>query len=225
MKILIIEDEVKLAKFLKKGLEQAGYIADYSNNGSKGLEMACMNNYDLIILDLMLPSQNGFEILKNFADFNILTPVIILSALSDTATIIKGLDSGAQDYIKKPFELDELLARIRLIQRKSLAITKSVLKVEDLEINLHSREVIRSGKIITLSNREFALLELFMSNVNKVITKALISEKIWEADFDMSSNVIEVTVHQLRKKVDKGFNSQLIHTVVNVGYILKTENK
>ncbi|MFN8672307.1 MAG: response regulator transcription factor [Candidatus Sericytochromatia bacterium] len=223
MKILIIEDEIKLAKFLKKGLEQAGYISEVANNGSVGLEMAYINNYDLIILDLMLPGQNGFEILKNLNDFKITTPTIILSAIGDTATVIKGLDSGAFDYIKKPFELDELLARIRLIQRKTLTTASNILKINDLELNLHTREVKRANKNIVLSNREFALLELFMTNINKIITKTQISEKIWESDFDMSSNVIEVTMHQLRKKMDKGFTLQLIHTIVNVGYILKFE--
>jgi two-component system OmpR family response regulator len=225
MKILVIEDEIKLAEYLKKGLEQAGHIVDLSHNGPAGLEMAYMNNYDLLILDLMLPGQNGFEILKNLQDFSINTPVIILSALSDSENIIKGLDNGALDYIKKPFIFDELLARIRIIQRKSLSLQKPVLKADELEINLISREVKRDGKEIILSNREFALLELFMVNVNKVVTKQLIAEKVWEVDFDMGSNVIEVTVYQLRKKINKGFTKQLIQTVVNVGYILKSENK
>lgn len=223
MKILIIEDEIKLAQFLKKGLEQAGHIADCCNNGTIGLEMAYVNNYDLIILDLMLPGQNGYEILKNMRDFKLLTPVIILSALNSTENVIKGLDSGAFDYIKKPFDLDELLARIRLIQRKNSSESDTVLKFEGIEMNLISREVKRSEKNISLSRREFSLLEFFMNNINKIITKTQISEKVWESDFDMSSNVIEVTVYQLRKKIDKGFDTPLIHTIVNVGYIFRTE--
>ncbi len=223
MKILIIEDEIKLAQFLKKGLEQAGHIADCCNNGTIGLEMAYVNNYDLILLDLMLPGQNGYEILKNMKDFKLLTPVIILSALNSTENVIKGLDSGAFDYIKKPFDLDELLARIRLIQRKNSSESDTVLKFEGIEMNLISREVKRSEKNINLSRREFSLLEFFMNNINKIITKTQISEKVWESDFDMSSNVIEVTVYQLRKKIDKGFDTPLIHTIVNVGYIFRTE--
>ncbi|MBC7474276.1 MAG: response regulator transcription factor [Candidatus Sericytochromatia bacterium] len=223
MKILIIEDEIKLAQFLKKGLEQAGHIADCCNNGTIGLEMAYVNNYDLIIIDLMLPGQNGYEILKNMRDFKLLTPVIILSALNSTENVIKGLDSGAFDYIKKPFDLDELLARIRLIQRKNSSESDTVLKFEGIEMNLISREVKRSEKNISLSRREFSLLEFFMNNINKIITKTQISEKVWESDFDMSSNVIEVTVYQLRKKIDKGFDTPLIHTIVNVGYIFRTE--
>ncbi|MEK7433877.1 MAG: response regulator transcription factor [Cyanobacteriota bacterium] len=223
MKILIIEDEIKLAQFLKKGLEQAGHIADFCNNGTEGLEMLYRNDYDLVLLDLMLPGQNGFEILKNMNDFKLFIPVIILSALSDTENVIRGLDNGALDYIKKPFEFDELLARIRLIQRKNMNVTNTVLKYHDLEINLINREVKRLDKNINLSRREFALLEFFMNNINKIITKTQISEKVWESDFDMSSNVIEVTVYQLRKKIDKGFETPLINTIVNVGYIFKAE--
>ena len=221
MKILLIEDEIKLAKFIKMGLEQAGYIVDMVYNGSKGMDMAAANLYDLIILDLMLPGQNGFEILKNLNAFNIHTPVIILSALTDTDKVITALDSGALDYIKKPFELDELLARIRIIQRKQAGVSTSVLKVADLAIDLLSREVTRNNTQIALSNREFALLELLMSQANKLVTKNYIAEKVWEADFDMGSNVIEVHVYQLRKKVDKGFDEPLIHTIVGAGYMLK----
>ena len=224
MKILIIEDEIKLALSIKKGLDQSGYLTEISNNGTEGLEMAYLNNYDLILLDLMLPGQNGFEILKNLQAFNINTPVIILSALSDTDNVIKGLDSGALDYIKKPFELNELLARIRIIQRKTSLNNTSILKVDTLELNLIKHEVKREGKLINLSNREFSLLELLLSNPNKIITKLQISEKVWESDFDMNSNVIEVTMYQLRKKINKGFEKQLINTVVNVGYVLKDKD-
>lgn len=221
MKILLVEDEVKLAAFIQQGLEQAGYITDMVHDGAKGLEMIAGGLYDLMILDLMLPGQNGFEVLKNMQQFSIATPVIILSALTDTDKVISGLDAGAVDYIKKPFELNELLARIRTVQRKQAGSVTPVLKVEDLSMDLISREVLRSEKRIQLSNREFALLELLMSQANKVVTKSQIAEKVWEVDFDMGSNVIEVHIYQLRKKIDKGFDLPLLHTIVGVGYSLK----
>lgn len=221
MKILLIEDEIKLAQFIKLGLEQAGHIADIVHDGAKGLEMAAVNLYDLLILDLMLPAQNGFEVLKNLNNFQIYTPVIVLSALTDTEKVISALDAGALDYIKKPFELDELLARIRIVQRKNAGADQSELKAEDLTLNLITREVQRADKKIQLSNREFALLELLMSQTNRLVTKNQIAEKVWEADHDMGSNVIEVHVYQLRKKIDKGFEKQLIHTIIGAGYMLK----
>lgn len=221
MKILVIEDEVKLAFFIKKGLEQAGHVADMVHDGAKGLEMASVNDYDLLILDLMLPGQNGFEVLKNLQDFSIETPVIILSAISDTEKVVKGLDAGAVDYMKKPFEFGELLARIRNVQRKTNGTRQAALKVNGLEMNLLTREVKRDGKNIELSNREFALLELLMAQANRLVTKNQIAEKVWEADFDMGSNVIEVHIYQLRKKIDKGFEEQMLHTLVGAGYMLK----
>ena len=221
MKILVIEDEVRLAKFVKMGLEQAGYVVDLAHDGAKGMEMAAVNLYDLIVLDLMLPGQNGLEILKNMQSFHITTPAIILSALTDTEKVISGLDAGALDYIKKPFEFDELLARIRAVQRKQAGAITSVLKVGDLKMDLISREVSRDSKKIALSNREFALLELLMSQANKVVTKNTIAEKVWEADYDMGSNVIEVHIYQLRKKLDKEFEEPMLHTLVGMGYMLK----
>ena len=223
MKILLIEDEVKLAGFISAGLTQAGHICDQMSDGTKGLEAAMVNNYDLILLDLMLPSINGFDVLKNLKSFNSLTPVIILSALSSTENVITGLDLGAIDYLKKPIELDELLARIRALQRRTLNQATSKLKIKDLMVDLLKREVTRNNKKINLSNREFALLEFLMSNANHVVTKTQILEKVWEINFDPGSNVIEVHLYQLRKKIDKGFDEQLIHTVVGRGYVLKGE--
>src|ERR1700761_975423 len=171
MKILLVEDEIKLAGFLAAGLRQAGHLCDHYSNGSKGLEAAMNGEYDLVILDLMLPSMDGFEILKNMRSFKNNTPVIILSALNDTDQIIKGLDLGAMDYIKKPFDLNELLARVRAVQRRQLDLFLPVLRIADLEINLLSRETKRAGRSIVLSNREFGILELLMTHANKVVTK------------------------------------------------------
>lgn len=221
MKILIIEDELKLAGFIADGLAHAGHICDHISDGNSGLETAMTGSYDLILLDLMLPALNGFEVLKNLRSFNNPTPVIILSALNDTENVIKGLDLGASDYLKKPFDLDELLARVRSVQRRMLAQGTLKLKVADLQVDLLSREVCRQGKQVILSNREFTLLEFLLSNPNKVVTKTQILEKVWDMNFDPGSNVVEVHLYQLRKKMDRGYSEELIQTVIGRGYILK----
>lgn len=221
MKILLVEDEKKLGGFISCGLQQAGHICDHVADGSEALEAAMLNGYDLILLDIMLPSMNGFEVLGNLRNFNNNTPVIILSALNDTENVIRGLDQGAIDYLKKPFELDELLARVRTVQRRSLPQESLKVSVDDLSIDLLSREVVRNQKKITLSNREFALLEFLVKNINKVVTKNQILEKVWEINFDPGSNILEVHLYQLRKKMDKGFDKQLIHTLIGRGYVLK----
>jgi DNA-binding response OmpR family regulator len=221
MKILLIEDEMKLAGFLSSALRQAGHLCDHFTNGSKGLEAAMIGEFDLVILDLMLPTLDGFEILRNMRNFKNKTPVIILSALSDTDQIIRGLDLGAIDYIKKPFDLNELLARVRAVQRRQTDQFSPLLRIDDLEINVLTREVSREGQPILLSNREFGILELLMSQVNKVVTKTQILDKVWNIDFDPGSNVVEVHVSQLRKKIDKGFEVPLIQTIIGRGYTIK----
>ncbi|WP_029283632.1 response regulator transcription factor [Pedobacter sp. R20-19] len=222
MKILLIEDEIKLAGYIKMALEQAGYVVDHEADGTIGLQTAMVNHYDLILLDLMLPSQNGFDILSNLRSFDNYVPVIIISALGTTEQVIKGLDAGANDYLKKPFEMDELLARVRVLQRQHTPKSLSKLKVEDLEIDLLSRVVKRGEKTIALSNREFLLLEMLMINPDKIITKTQILDKVWNMSFDPGSNVIEVHLYQVRKKINEGFEHQHIQTVINRGYILKT---
>ncbi|QEM10006.1 response regulator transcription factor [Mucilaginibacter rubeus] len=223
MKILLIEDELKLAGFITDGLKHAGHVIDHAADGSKGLETAMAGSYDLILLDLMLPAMNGFEVLKNLRSFHNQTPVIILSALNDTEHVISGLDLGAIDYLKKPFDLEELLARVRSVQRRSLAQGGLKLQVSDLKVDLLSREVCRAGKQVILSNREFSLLEFLLSNPNKVVTKSQILEKVWDMNFDPGSNVVEVHLYQLRKKMDRGYETELIQTVIGRGYILKGE--
>lgn len=225
MKILLVEDEVRLAEHVSKGLEQAGHIVDTASNGSIALEYASTTAFDLILLDLMLPGQNGFEVLKNLRDFNIRIPVIILSALSNTEHVIKALNDGALDYIRKPFDFEELLARIGVIGRKTMTQQSTKLIVAGLEMDKMKHEVSRDGKKIELTNREFALLELFMSNPDKLISRTQIAEKVWEVDFDMGSNVIEVHIYQLRKKINKGFETELIRTVVGRGYVLESNTQ
>jgi DNA-binding response OmpR family regulator len=223
MKIVLIEDEIKLAGFLASALRQAGHLCDHFTNGSQGLEAAMVGEYDLMILDLMLPTLDGFEVLRNMRNFQNKTPVIILSALGDTDQVIKGLDLGAIDYVKKPFDLNELLARVRAVQRRQTDQFSPLLRIADLEINILSRETRREGHPILLSNREFGILELLMTHANQVVTKTQILDKVWNVDFDPGSNVVEVHLYQLRRKIDKGFEQPMIQTVIGRGYTIKGE--
>ncbi|GAB3833539.1 response regulator transcription factor [Hymenobacter jeollabukensis] len=223
MRILIIEDEARLASFVRQGLSQAGHVADVADNGATGLEMAAATPYDAILLDLMLPGQNGFEVLRNLREFGLRAPVIILSALSGTEHVIRGLDAGAVDYLRKPFEFDELLARLRAVQRTAGAAAEApVLRLADLELDLVHRRVSRAGQVLSLTNREFALLEL-LRQAGRVVTKTRMAEKVWDVDFDMGSNVIEVHLSQLRRKIDRAFPTlpPLLETVVGHGYRLR----
>jgi len=220
MKILVVEDEHKLAGFMFKGLQQAGYLVQLSENGSEALNKAASETFDLILLDLMLPGMTGIEVLKNLRAFKISTPVIIVSALSGTSQIVEGLDLGAVDYIRKPFEWDELLARIRILQRKVFASESTRISINDLVVDLMTREVIRGGRPIQLTAKEFALLEYLIRNTNRVVSKIQILENVWNMDFDPESNIVEVYMHQLRKKIDKGFEIPVIETVIGVGYKL-----
>uniref|UniRef100_UPI00404850B2 response regulator transcription factor n=1 Tax=Roseivirga sp. TaxID=1964215 RepID=UPI00404850B2 len=223
MKILLIEDEVKLANFIAKGLTEVGYVVTHESNGSEALETAAANDFDLILLDIMLPGQNGFEVLKNLREFSIDTPIIFMSALSESEHVIKGLDLGAVDYIKKPFDFEELKARVRNVQRKFGSTRASILQIKDLKVDLIKREVTRGDQQVELSKREFSILELLLVNANRVLSKSEITEKIWNINFDRGSNVVEVHLHQLRKKIDFDFEPKLIETQVGYGYKIQGE--
>ncbi|RFM30912.1 response regulator transcription factor [Chitinophaga silvisoli] len=225
MKILIVEDERKLAGYMEKGLKQAGYLTTVCHDGAAALEQAAIEEFDLILLDLMLPSTNGFEVLKNLRAFNINVPVIIVSALSDTRQIVEGLDLGAVDYIKKPFDWEELLARIRTVQRIAGNTKNSTLMIDDLCIDFAARKVLRGDKEINLTTKEYLLLECLAKNANRVLSKNQLLENAWEMNFDPESNIIEVYMHQLRKKIDKDFDNPIIKTVVGAGYMLKGDKK
>lgn len=220
MRILIVEDEPKLNDHLRKGLEQQNYTVDSALSGSKGLELASASKYDLIILDIMLPGQSGMEVLDNLRKFDIQTPVIIVSALNASDRIIEALDRGAADYVRKPFDLGELLARVRAVTRKSHDKSVTRYSVGIVELDRLGRKVLCDGDEVVLTKREFELLELLMSRANRIVTKAEIAENIWEVNFDMSSNVIEVHLSQLRKKLQK---ADLIKTRVGVGYYIEGE--
>ncbi|MEY4929762.1 MAG: hypothetical protein RI909_486 [Bacteroidota bacterium] len=220
MKILLVEDEPRLNEFVKKGLQQNGYVVDSVDNGSEALNLAATEPYDVIVLDLMLPGQSGFDVLDNLKRFNIKIPVIIISALNSADRVIEGLDKGAVDYIKKPFDFGEFLARIRAVTRKGQLSSFTRLKLGGLDMDLLSRKVFYNLNEILLTKREFALLELLVSNCNRVISKTEIAEKVWDVNFDMGSNVIEVHLSQLRRKLDA---PDLIRTKVGIGYYMEGE--
>lgn len=220
MKILLVEDEPKLNEFIRKGLEQQGYRVDAVSNGSEALDIAATEKYDLIILDIMLPCISGFDVLENLNRFGIQVPVIITSALSSSERVVEGLDKGAIDYIKKPFEFNEFLARIRAVTRKGHGKNISRYQVGNLSMDLLSRKVFYQEEEVILTKREFSLLELLLSNCNRIISKTEMAEKVWEVNFDMGSNVIEVHLSQLRKKLGNG---DFIQTKVGIGYYIEGE--
>lgn len=220
MKILLVEDEPKLNEFIRKGLEQQGYRVDAVSNGSEALDLAATEKYDLIILDIMLPGVSGFDVLENLNRFGIQVPVIITSALSSSERVVEGLDKGAIDYIKKPFEFNEFLARIRAVTRKGHGKNISRYQVGNLSMDLLSRKVFYQEEEVILTKREFSLLELLLSNCNRIISKTEMAEKVWEVNFDMGSNVIEVHLSQLRKKLGNG---DFIQTKVGIGYYIEGE--
>ncbi len=218
MRILIVEDNPKMALAVQKGLTEHGFAADASHTGYEGEELAAGGAYDLILLDLMLPDRDGIEVCRNLRRRKIATPVIMLTALSAMEEKIDGLDAGADDYITKPFQFEELLARIRAILRRGEASESRILRCEDLELDLYTRHATRGDMHFELSNKEFALLEYLMRNQNRVLSRIQIGEKVWDMNFEPSSNVIDVYVSALRRKVDRGFDTQLIHTIKGAGY-------
>ena len=221
MKILVIEDEKKVANFIKKGMEEAGYAVDLAKDGEEGIYMAESEDYDMIVLDLMLPRKDGITVLKELRQMKVRVPVLVLSAKDSVDDKILGLDSGADDYLTKPFAFSELLARVRALLRRGESIAPVKLQVADLVLDTVTREVVRAGKEIKLTNREYALLEYFMMNEGKPLSRTQLSEHVWDYTFDTFSNVIDVYINYLRNKVDRGFDAKLINTVRGVGYIMK----
>ena len=223
LKILLIEDEVKTLNLIKDGLEENNAQVDIAYDGQMGLTLAERNEYSLIISDIILPEINGLTLCKTLRDNGNHTPILLLTALGTTEDIITGLDSGADDYLSKPFEFSELRARIRALTRRGNAVIQksNILRVADLELNVDTKAVKRGDKEITLTAKEFSLLEFFMSNVGRVISKVEFAEKIWDITFDTGTNVIEVYVNFLRKKIDKDFDVKLIHTQIGMGYVMK----
>jgi two-component system copper resistance phosphate regulon response regulator CusR len=207
-----------MAAAVQKGLREHGFAVDVSHTGFEGEEQASSGVYDLILLDLMLPDRDGAEVCRNLRRRGVASKVLMLTALSSVDDKVSGLDSGADDYLTKPFEFDELLARARALLRRGEASESRHLRCEDLELDLYSRIARRAGQEVELSNKEFALLEYFMRNPDRVLSRAQIGDKVWDMNFEPSSNVVDVYVSALRKKVDRGFPTELIHTVKGVGY-------
>jgi heavy metal response regulator len=222
MRILIIEDELKVAVFVRKGLEQEGYAVDVAHDGEEGLYQAENFDYDAMILDVMLPKVSGLEVLKKIRQRNLSLPVLILTAKGSVEEKVAGLDSGANDYLVKPFAFAELSARVRVLLRHG-AQESTTLKLADLEMNTATRSVKRAGQKIDLKLKEFSLLEFLLRNAGRAVTRTMIIEHVWDIHFDSVSNVVDVHINTLRNKIDRGFSPTLIHTVRGVGYVLSEE--
>ncbi len=223
MRLLVVEDEKTLADLIKEGLEEEGFSVDVAYDGQEGLFMAQNEPFDLVVLDIMLPEIDGIEILKSMRNNKITTPVLMLTAKSDVEDKVSALNIGADDYLTKPFSFEELLARIKAVLRRNFKEASNIIRIADLKLDLSTREVERAGKKIDLTAREYALLEYLALNKNRLLTRTDITEHIYNYEFDFDSNVVDVTVTRLRKKIDKDFKKKLIHTVRGAGYMIKEE--
>lgn len=225
MRLLVVEDQKKMAAFLKQGLSEAGYVVDVAESGSAAELLVADNDYDLIVLDLMLPDQNGLDTARRIRQDGYANPILMLTALSSTKDKVRGLDAGADDYLTKPFEFDELLARVRALLRRqgSSAPQQTQLHFADIEMDLVTRRVVRGGKDLSLTAKEFSLLEFFLRNPNRPLSRTAIGEQVWDMHFDTESNVIDVYVNMLRKKLGEPTAKRVIHTVIGVGYALRED--
>lgn len=226
-KILLIEDEANVVSLLKRGLEEEGYAISVAMDGLSGYEMASKHGFDLMIVDIMLPGMNGIDICRKIRLQKVATPILMLTALGSTENIVAGLDNGADDYLVKPFNFKELLARVRTLLRRNQDSNTDfpddeVLSIADLRLNLDTKTVTRSGKDIQLTATEFRLTEYLLRNKTRVLSRMQILEYVWGVDFNMNTNVVDVYINYLRKKIDKDFEPKLIQTVVGMGYVLKT---
>lgn len=223
MRLLLVEDEKKVSSFIKKGLEEEGYAVDTASDGETGLMMMLDGVHDLIILDINLPKRDGLNILRELRKKKVSTPVLLLTVRTAIEDRVIGLDTGADDYLTKPFAFRELLARVRALLRRQSESETPLLKIADLTLDPAKRVVFRGERKIDLTAKEFALLDYFMRNPERVLTRTNIAEHVWDYDFDTTTNVIDVYVNFLRNKIDAGRKSKLIHTVRGVGYVLKVE--
>lgn len=222
MKILVVEDEPKTGNYLKLGLTEASFVVDLVRDGNDGLHLATTDDYDLIVLDVMLPGRDGWSVLRALREAGKTVPVLFLTARDQIDDRVKGLELGADDYLVKPFAFSELLARVRTLLRRGKVRDAGTIRVADLELDLLRRRVTRSGKRVSLTAKEFALLELFLRRHDEVLPRSLIASQVWDMNFDSDTNVVEVAVRRLRAKIDDGFEPKLIHTVRGMGYVLQT---
>jgi two-component system OmpR family response regulator len=224
MRILLVEDDSKIASFIVEGLKDAGFAVDHAADGEDGLDLALTGSYDAAIVDIMLPKRDGLALIEELRRQKINTPVLILSAKRSVDDRVKGLQTGGDDYLVKPFAFSELLVRIQALIRRTSGVSEpSTLKVADLSVNLLTRQVIRGERKIDLQPREFALLEYLMRNAGRVVSKITILERVWGYDFDPGTNVVEAQICKLRDKIDVDRQTQLIHTIRKVGYVLKED--
>lgn len=223
MRILIVEDEKKIASFIKKGLTEKNYVVDVAGSGEEGLHLIQSVDYDLLILDVMLPGKDGWAVISEVRNAGIQTPVLFLTARDGVGDRVKGLELGADDYLIKPFAFSELLARVRAVLRRPPEQKFEELKIADLEINLANHKVHRGGKLIDLTKKEFILLLLLAQRKGEVLSRTLIAEQVWDINFDTDTNVVDVAIKRLRIKIDKPFEKKLIHTVRGIGYVLEEQ--
>jgi len=226
MRILLVEDELKTLLSLRQGMEEQGWTVNTATEGDSGLRLASNDDYDVIVSDITLPGIGGLDLCAQLRHKGILTPILLLTALSDTDDKVAGLEAGADDYLAKPFEFKELLARIKALARRPTTSVRpeNILRFADVELDLDARKVNRGGKEIALTPREFSLLEFFLRNPGVVLSKVAIAEKVWDLNFDTGTNVIEVYVNYLRNKLDKGYDQKLLHTLFGQGYVLREEH-
>ncbi len=225
MRILIVEDDKKLSAFLQKGFREEQFAVDICRNGTEAVYYIEVNDYDLIILDIMLPGKDGIAVCKEIREKSITTPIIMLTAKDTLEDKINGLSEGADDYLTKPFSFEELLARIKALLRRSQDYKGKILKINNLELNPWKRTVLRRGKKISLTGKEYALLEYLMRNRGRMVSKSMIIEHVWDMNYDGLSNVVNVYINHLRKKIDKDFNKKLIHTIRGYGYKIDEDKK
>lgn len=224
MKILVIEDEKKIASFVRKGLEAQGFVVDACHHGDEGFIAACTRPYDAIVLDIMLPGRDGLSILRALRERRMAVPIILLTARGELNERLEGLNLGADDYLTKPFYIEELIARLHVVTRRASGASQSILAVADLTVNLLTREVTRGGRKIELTAREFELLEHLARSPGRVLTRAQICERVWNYDFDPGTNLVEVYIQRLRKKIDADADVKLIETIRGVGYRMKADS-
>jgi heavy metal response regulator len=221
MRLLVIEDEQKVANFIKQGLEEEGYAVDHAADGASGLQMALEGLHDVIVLDVMLPKLDGLSVLQQLRQEKVTTPVLLLTVRATIEDKVLGLDAGADDYLTKPFAFEEFVARVRALLRRRAETAPPILQVADLALDPARRVVSRDEKKIELTPREFTLLDYFMRNPGRVLTRTMIANRVWDYTFDSTTNVIDVYVNYLRKKIDTGHDTKLLHTVRGVGYVMK----
>ena len=220
MRVLVVEDEQKINRTVCQALREEAYAVDSASNGDEGEELAQINDYDLIILDILLPRKNGIALCRGLREQGIITPILMLTAKDTVEDRVEGLDSGADDYLVKPFHMDELLARARALLRRETTVKSTRLQVADLVVDTSSHRVTRGNTPIELTSKEYAMLEYFVRNPDQVLTRTMISEHVWDDEFDSLSNIIDVYIRRLRRKIDEGYQPRLLHTIRGSGYLL-----